>query len=112
MFGEPDENRMLPGKDIDLEFKGELRDYQKPNIKAFMDTCQEGGTLTSQTYGGVISVPCGYGKCLGKDTPVMMFNGTTKKVQDVVVGDLLMGDDSKPRKVLSLAKEEEKLCIE
>ena len=57
MFGEPDENRMLEGKDIDIEFKGELRDYQKPIIKAFMDTCQEGGSLTSQTYGGVISVP-------------------------------------------------------
>ena len=104
MFGEPDENRMVEGKDIDIEFKGELRDYQKPIIKAFMDTCQEGGSLTSQTYGGVISVPCGYGKCLGKDTPVMMYDGSIKMVQDVVVDDLLMGDDSKPRRVLSLAR--------
>ena len=66
-----------------------------------MDTCQEGGSLTSQTYGGVISVPCGYGKCLGKDTPVMMYDGSIKMVH-VVVDDLLMGDDSKPRRVLSL----------
>ncbi len=103
-FGEPDENRMSAGTDIDLEFKGDLRDYQKPIVKAFLDTCEEGGTLTSQTYGGVISVPCGFGKCLGINTPILMFDGSIKMVQDVVVGDLLMGDDSKPRKVLSLAR--------
>ena len=43
----------------------------------------------------------GVGKCLGKGTPVIMFNGSTKKVEDVTVGDLLMGPDSKPRTVLS-----------
>lgn len=61
-FGEPDENRMPEGREIDLEFKGGLRDIQKPIVKAFMDTCKPGGTLSSQTYGGVISVPCGVGK--------------------------------------------------
>ncbi len=44
------------------------------------------------------------GKCLGKGTKVLMFDGTTKVVEDVVVGDLLMGDDSTPRTVLSLAR--------
>ena len=31
----------------------------------------------------------------------MMFDGSIKLVQNIKVGDLLMGDDSKPRKVLS-----------
>ncbi len=44
------------------------------------------------------------GKCLGKGTRVMMYDGTLKKVEEVKVGDLLMGDDSTPRKVLSLAR--------
>lgn len=44
------------------------------------------------------------GKCLGKGTRVIMFDGTLKKVEDVRVGDLLMGDDSTPRTVLSLAR--------
>jgi len=44
------------------------------------------------------------GKCLGKGTRVMLFDGTTKAVEDVQVGDLLMGDDSTPRRVLSLAR--------
>ena len=43
----------------------------------------------------------GIGKCLGKGTPVIMFNGDIKNAEDVVVGDLLMGPDSKPRTVLS-----------
>lgn len=50
-------------------------------------------------YGGARS-----GKCLGKDTEVLMFNGQVKKVQDIEVDDLLMGPDSKPRRVLSLAR--------
>ena len=41
-------------------------------------------------------------KCLGKDTGVLMFDGTIKKVQNIKVGDLLMGDDSSPRTVLSI----------
>lgn len=41
------------------------------------------------------------GKCLGENTPVLMFNGTIKNVQDIVIGDKLMGDDSTPREVLS-----------
>ena len=54
--------------------------------------------------GGILSLPCAFGKCLGIDTPVMMYDGMIKKVQDIVVDDLLMGDDSTPRKVLSLAR--------
>ncbi len=47
--------------------------------------------------------PTGTGKCLAKGTPVLMYDGTIKMVEDIRVGDLLMGSDSKPRHVLSLA---------
>lgn len=53
--------------------------------------------------------PAGTGKCLGKDTPVLMYDGTIKMVQDVVVGDQLMGPDSKPRNVLSTTTGREEL---
>lgn len=49
------------------------------------------------------------GKCLGKGTKILMFDGTLKKVEDIRVGDLLMGDDSTPRKVLSLARGRENM---
>lgn len=51
----------------------------------------------------------GMGKCLGKGTKVLMFDGSLKKVEDVLKGDLLMGDDSQPRKVLSIARGQEKM---
>jgi hypothetical protein len=51
----------------------------------------------------------GTGKCLGRGTKVVMFDGSIKKVEDVEVGDLLMGPDSTSRKVLSLAKGREQM---
>jgi replicative DNA helicase len=52
----------------------------------------------------VISAPDGTGKCLGKGTKIVMYNGTIKAVEDIVVGDLLMGPDSTPRRVLTLGR--------
>jgi P4 family phage/plasmid primase-like protien len=40
--------------------------------------------------------------CFAKDTPIMMFDGSSKSVQDVIEGDRLMGDDSTPRTVQQL----------
>jgi hypothetical protein len=51
----------------------------------------------------------GSGKCMKKDTPILMSDGTIKLVQDIKVGDFLMGDDSKPRTVLSLARGKDKM---
>ncbi|GMF53177.1 unnamed protein product [Phytophthora fragariaefolia] len=42
------------------------------------------------------------GGCHAANTPIRMFDGSVKLVQYVKVGDLLMGDDNKPRKVLDL----------
>lgn len=53
---------------------------------------------------GIIAAPDGQGKCLGKGTKVVMYDGTLKVVEDVIVGDLLMGPDSTPRKVTSLGR--------
>ena len=53
----------------------------------------------------------GYGKCLGINTPVMLYNGHIKKVQDITCDDILMGDDSTPRTILSLARGKENMYI-
>jgi len=49
------------------------------------------------------------GKCLGKGTKVLMYSGELKSVEDVKVGEQLMGDDSTPRNVLSLARGREEM---
>lgn len=40
--------------------------------------------------------------CLDPDTKVLMYNGSHKRARNIKIGDLLMGDDSTPRKVLKL----------
>lgn len=49
-------------------------------------------------------LPTGAGKCLGLGTPVLRFDGAVVPVEDVRVGDLLMGPDSQPRRVLSTCR--------
>ena len=41
------------------------------------------------------------GKSLHPDTKVLMYSGSVKRAEDVVVGDVLMGDDGLPRNVLT-----------
>lgn len=45
-----------------------------------------------------------HGKCEAIGTKVRMYDGTIKKVEDLKIGDLLMGVDSTPRKVIFLKK--------
>jgi hypothetical protein len=56
-----------------------------------------------------INGPMGTGKCHTFDTPILMYDGSIKMVQDIVVGDKVMGDDSKCRNVLSLGRGEDDL---
>jgi superfamily II DNA or RNA helicase len=79
-----------------ITFSGTLRHHQKEALQAFKGN-------------GVLCLPCGQGKCLGIDTPILMFDGSVKMVQDVLVGDVLMGDDSTPRNVLSTCTGQEML---
>lgn len=49
------------------------------------------------------------GKCHARGTEILMYDGTIKKVEDIIEGDLLMGSDSTPRTVLSLCRGREKM---
>ena len=93
-FGQPEKNT-LNYKNCSYEFKGELREHQ---IKIMEKTMNHLNTKN----GGILSIGCGGGKCLAKDTPVMLFNSKTILVQHIQVGDKLMGDDSNERNVLSI----------
>jgi ATP-dependent Lon protease len=53
--------------------------------------------------------PAGTGKCMIYDTPILMFDGSIKMVQHIEIDDLIMGDDSTARKVLSLGRGEDEL---
>jgi len=79
-----------------IEIFEKLYDYQLEAVKS-----------TEKEDKGIVCMPTGVGKCLARGTEVLMYDGCVKKVEDVVVGDLLMGDDSTPREVLSLARGKE-----
>jgi len=51
---------------------------------------------------GILADLAGYGKCHGKGTSILMYNGEKKLVENIVPGDLLMGPDSKQRTVLTI----------
>jgi len=60
-------------------------------------------TETFYSPKGIICLPTGTGKCLARGTKILMYDGTIKNVEDVIVSDKIMGDDGKVRNVLSLA---------
>ncbi len=65
--------------------------------------------LDSRIHNSVITGSLGIGKCLGVGTPVRMADGGVKTAENIVQGDQLMGDDGKPRNVLSTTSGEEQM---
>lgn len=72
--------------------KQDIRDYVMTVLSSFLN-----GNIREERF----HIWTGVG-CHAKDTLIMMADGNLKMVQDIVVGDQLMGDDSKPRNVLQL----------
>ena len=122
-YGMPERSEIAPGMAINVSFPRELRDYQNKIIDIYMNAVtgaaaprkppasvtegravSEAGAGAAPASAGILEIYCGAGKCLGKDTPILMYDGSIKMVQDVQVGDVLMGDDSTPRNVLTLAR--------
>lgn len=101
-FGLPLETKYKKNKPAKIKFNGTLRDYQIPIV----DTCL---AHIKDKGGGLLVVPCASGKCLKKGTIVIMYDGTFKKVEDIISGDQIMGDDSTPRNILSLARGQEEM---
>jgi superfamily II DNA or RNA helicase len=58
-FGMPIENKISEGNDIDIEFSGELRDYQTPVVETYLNFLDKRG---GKGGGGLLELPCAYGK--------------------------------------------------
>jgi superfamily II DNA or RNA helicase len=103
-FGQAEEDNLGDGADIDIKFAGDLRKEQLEPVEAYLKAARDPGCM-----GGIINLVCGQGKCLARGTVVLMADGTQCYVQDVQVGDHLMGDDSTPRLVVSTCRGREKM---
>ncbi|WP_135470520.1 Hint domain-containing homing endonuclease [Crenalkalicoccus roseus] len=77
-----------------------LRPYQRAAIDALYDY------FGANTGNPLVVMPTG---CHAAGTMILMHDGSTKRVEDVAEGDLLMGPDSRPRRVLRLARGRERM---
>ncbi|MDG7013607.1 MAG: AAA family ATPase [Nitrososphaerota archaeon] len=71
------------------------REAQLKRLELYFQGVAQNASKASQTV--MITGPVG---CHRKGQLVLMFDGSMKRVEDVVQGDLLMGPDSAPRRVL------------
>jgi superfamily II DNA or RNA helicase len=94
------ENKIKDGVIANLEFSGTLKNHQ-------IDFCDK-VLIELQKNNSCIAVSStGSGKCHAINTVILMFDGSIKMVQDIIVGDQLMGDDSTSRNVLVLGSGED-----
>lgn len=60
--------------------------------------------MNKPEQGGSKIVVIGKPGCFIKGTKILMYNNSTKNVEDIEVGDIIMGDDSTSRNVLQLCR--------
>lgn len=85
--------------EIDITKIEESADTVSPGLYSTFKQVEDGYSIVLFGYG-----LSGSGKCLGRNTPILMYDGTIKMVQDVVDGDLVMGDDSRARRVFGVTR--------
>lgn len=73
-YGDPTSIKINKGTNIDINFSKSLKDKQKPIAKAFLDC------LNEDYGGGIISIPCGYGK-----TVIALYIAAKLKLKTLVV---------------------------
>jgi len=106
-YGMPERSDIEEGEDISVTFPRKLRDYQEHIVDIYTQHVSNKDT----GGGGILEIYCGAGKCLAKNTPILMYDGSINMVQQITVNELIMGDDSTPRKVLTLARGVEQMYI-
>jgi len=79
-----------------------LRKYQSAAVEAVYRH------LRDHDDNPVVVLPTG---CHAQGHPILMYDGEVKPVEEVAVGELVMGPDSRPRQVLALCRGEDDLYL-
>lgn len=91
-------DKIISAKDIDFE------EFISPRPEGIL--IKEFPKLNEKLHGfrtheaNLLLAPSSVGKCHAKNDKIRMHDMSTKCVQDIVVGDLVMGDDGTPRRVI------------
>lgn len=79
---------------------------QQTEVVKVLKTCLKTGEMPHMLFWG----NAGCGKCLDPNTKILLYNnGACKTAKNIHVGDLLIGDDNTPRKVLSTVMGNDKM---
>lgn len=84
---------------IEMDYKGSLIKNQKLISTHLLDNVYNAENKKLGKAGCILKMPAG---CHAIDTPILLFNGTIKLVQNIKISDQLMGDDSTPRNIIKL----------
>lgn len=83
-----------PDLPMSLKSSTLIREYQEKALSKMFGN--------GRARSGIIVLPCGAGKCFAAGSELMMYDGSSKLVEMIAVGDQLMGDDNTARTVQSL----------
>lgn len=89
----PQDLKIEKQEEIEYQLSPHLYTYQKDIVNR---------ALNKGCY--AIFSDTGTGKCYAKGTKILMYNGTFKDVENITVGDNVMGDDSSKRTVIGLTR--------
>jgi superfamily II DNA or RNA helicase len=81
-YGNPKQYKITEGENIELEFAGQLRDYQEPVVNKFINHC-----VTVGFGGGLLELPCAWGKTSGS---LYILSKLSKKTLVIVHKEFLM----------------------
>lgn len=99
------ETRIRTLVDLAPKFKEYVKNIDKNTILTGIPSIDKNVFISTGANVGII----GAAGCHAKGTKILMHDGSTKNVEDVNVGDKLMGPDSKPREVLVLRRGKEEM---
>jgi superfamily II DNA or RNA helicase len=87
-------------QNIKIKFKGKLRDEQNIVLKEAVQYLNKNASCLMGVYPG-------FGKCLGKGTKILLYNGLYKSVEQINIGDELIDENNMKTLVTSITKGQE-----
>ncbi len=94
-------NKIKSGNIINMNYIGESNTNQLNIINYIFENIYTKNNAKNGKAGLTLQLQAG---CHAKDTKILMYDGSLKNVQDITTNDLLMGDDSTPRKIINLVR--------
>jgi len=102
-------NHHSPGLDLFEDVESRYSETYRRTVSTGIAELDQRKILNGGLGAGELGVCVAPTGCHAKGSLILMFDGTTKKIEDIKVHDKLMGPDSKPRNVLRCLNGEDEL---